>query len=152
MTSLLFWISSVPDLAKLPSIYDIKLTQQREARILNQSCVIHVLQMIFPSFFHICKRINFTKIKKLFNIPPNNSLHFYGNFFSLLKVHLQLRGFTVFLDIEKLAAGRFDDRLLNSVKQARNFILVLTPGALERCIHDDLNKDWVHRVSVTWLK
>ena len=67
--------------------------------------------------------------------------------FSLLKVHLQLRGFTVFLDIEKLAAGRFDDRLLNSVKQAKNFILVLTPGALERCIHDDLNKDWVHRVS-----
>ena len=67
--------------------------------------------------------------------------------YSLLKVHLQLRGFTVFLDIEKLAAGRFDDRLLNSVKQAKHFILVLTRGALERCMNDDLNKDWVHRVS-----
>ena len=68
-------------------------------------------------------------------------------FCSLLKVHLQLRGFTVFLDIEKLAAGRFDDRLLSGVKQAKNFILVLSSGALERCLNDTMNKDWVHRVS-----
>lgn len=67
----------------------------------------------------------------------------------MLKVHLQLRGFTVFLDIEKLAAGKFDDKLLNSIKQAKHFILVLTRGALERCMNDDLNKDWVHRVCIS---
>lgn len=66
---------------------------------------------------------------------------------SLLKVHLQLRGFTVFLDIEKLRAGKFDDNLLNSVRNARNFILVLTPNSLDRCMGDLELKDWVHRVS-----
>ena len=67
-------------------------------------------------------------------------------FFSLLKVHLQLRGFTVFLDIERLMGGKFDDNLLNSVRNAKHFILVLTPEALDRCQGDDKQKDWVHRV------
>lgn len=70
-------------------------------------------------------------------------------FCSLLKVHLQLRGYVVFLDIEKLRAGKFDDNLLNSVRNARNFILVLTPNALDRCMGDFEQKDWIHRVSKT---
>ena len=65
----------------------------------------------------------------------------------MLKVHLQLRGFSVFLDIEKLRAGKFDDNLLNSVRNARNFVLVLTPNSLDRCCGDADQKDWVHRVS-----
>ncbi|KAH9525801.1 hypothetical protein Btru_002393 [Bulinus truncatus] len=64
---------------------------------------------------------------------------------SLLKVHLQLRGFTVFIDIEKLRAGKFDESLLESVKQAKNFIIVLTPNSLDRCMGDTEKKDWVHR-------
>jgi len=66
--------------------------------------------------------------------------------YSLLKVHLQLRGLTVFLDIEKLRAGKFDDNLLSSVRNARHFILVLTPNSLDRCVGDNDRKDWVHRV------
>lgn len=57
----------------------------------------------------------------------------------------------MFLDIEKLAAGKFDDRLLSGVKQDKNFILVLTSGALERCVNDTMNKDWVHRVSMGYI-
>ncbi|XP_075677995.1 NAD(+) hydrolase sarm1-like isoform X2 [Dermatophagoides pteronyssinus] len=64
---------------------------------------------------------------------------------SLLKVHLQLRGFSVFLDVERLKAGKFDNNLLNSIRQAKHFLLVLTPNALDRCINDDEQKDWVHR-------
>lgn len=71
--------------------------------------------------------------------------------YSLLKVHLELKGFKVFLDIEKLTAGRFDNKLLDSIKQAKHFILVLTDGALEKCRNDDFNKDWVHRVSTQLL-
>ncbi|CAH1802596.1 unnamed protein product [Owenia fusiformis] len=71
---------------------------------------------------------------------------------SLLKVHLQLRGFTVFIDIEKLRAGKFDDNLLNSVRNAKHFILVLTPGALDRCAGDTLTKDWVHREVVAAIE
>lgn len=65
---------------------------------------------------------------------------------SLLKVHLQLRGFSVFIDVERLEAGKFDNNLLNSIRQAKHFILVLTPAALDRCIEDEECKDWVHRV------
>lgn len=71
---------------------------------------------------------------------------------SLLKVHLQLRGFSVFLDIEKLRAGKFDDNLLDSVRNARNFILVLTPSSLERCFGDSDHKDWVHREVVAAIE
>lgn len=63
------------------------------------------------------------------------------------QVHLQLRGYTVFIDVERLEAGKFDNGLLNSIGQARNFLLVLTPAALNRCIGDVECKDWVHRVS-----
>lgn len=70
---------------------------------------------------------------------------------SLLKVHLQLRGFSVFIDVERLEAGKFDNNLLNSIRQARHFILVLTPRALDRCIEDSECKDWVHREIVAAL-
>jgi hypothetical protein len=65
---------------------------------------------------------------------------------SLLKVHLQLRGFSVFIDVERLEAGKFDNNLLQSIRQAKHFLLVLTPKALERCIDDSECKDWVHKV------
>lgn len=70
---------------------------------------------------------------------------------SLLKVHLQLRGFSVFIDVERLEAGKFDNNLLQSIKQAKHFLLVLTPRALERCIEDVECKDWVHREIVAAL-
>lgn len=66
--------------------------------------------------------------------------------FSLLKVHLQLRGYSVFIDVERLEAGKFDNNLLQSIKTAKNFILVLTPKSLDRCIGDNDCKDWVHKV------
>ncbi|GAB6030041.1 hypothetical protein CHUAL_005725 [Chamberlinius hualienensis] len=71
---------------------------------------------------------------------------------SLLKVHLQLRGFSVFIDIERLEAGKFDNKLLQSIKNAKNFLLVLTPSALDRCVGDDETKDWVHREIVTAIE
>ncbi|XP_037935665.1 NAD(+) hydrolase sarm1-like isoform X2 [Teleopsis dalmanni] len=71
---------------------------------------------------------------------------------SLLKVHLQLRGFSVFIDVERLEAGKFDNGLLNSIRQAKNFVLVLTPNALERCMEDEEGKDWVHREIVAALE
>ncbi|KAJ8940838.1 hypothetical protein NQ318_005284 [Aromia moschata] len=70
---------------------------------------------------------------------------------SLLKVHLQLRGFSVFIDVERLEAGKFDNNLLQSIQKAKHFLLVLTPNALERCIGDQERKDWVHREIVAAL-
>lgn len=71
---------------------------------------------------------------------------------SLLKVHLELRLFSVFIDVERLEAGKFDNNLLQSIKQARNFLLVLTPKALDRCFEDGECKDWVHREIVAALQ
>ncbi|KAJ8044288.1 Sterile alpha and TIR motif-containing protein 1 [Holothuria leucospilota] len=71
---------------------------------------------------------------------------------SLLKVHLQLRNFTVFIDVEKLEAGKFDNNLLNSIRNAHNFVLVLSTAALDRCKGDVEYKDWVHREIVTALE
>ncbi|CAG2185660.1 Sterile alpha and TIR motif-containing protein tir-1,Sterile alpha and TIR motif-containing protein 1 [Mytilus edulis] len=71
---------------------------------------------------------------------------------SLLKVHLQLRGFTVFLDIDRLRAGKFDENLLINIKMARHFLLVLTPNSLDRCFGDHELTDWVHKEVVTALE
>jgi len=64
---------------------------------------------------------------------------------SLLKVYLESRQFSVFLDIDRLEAGKFDNNLLQSIKEARNFVLVLTSGALDRCKDDVEQKDWIHK-------
>ncbi|XP_026582057.1 sterile alpha and TIR motif-containing protein 1-like, partial [Pseudonaja textilis] len=69
----------------------------------------------------------------------------------LLKVHLQLHGFSVFLDVEKLEAGKFEDKLTQSVMSARNFVLVLSVQALDRCKGDEACKDWVHKEIATAL-
>lgn len=66
---------------------------------------------------------------------------------SLLKVHLQVRGYSVFIDVEKLEAGKFEDKLIQSVQRAPNFILVLSSSALDKCMGDSAMKDWVHKVS-----
>jgi hypothetical protein len=70
----------------------------------------------------------------------------------LCAVHLQLRNFTVFIDVERLEAGKFDNNLLQSISQAKYFLLVLTPNALDRCLGDDERKDWVHREIVAALE
>lgn len=65
---------------------------------------------------------------------------------SLVKTLLQMRKYRVFLDIERLKGGRFDHKLMDSIKRSDNFILVLTEGALDRCSMD-VSIDWVRRVS-----
>ncbi|VDM33469.1 unnamed protein product [Hydatigera taeniaeformis] len=63
---------------------------------------------------------------------------------SLVKTLLQLRNYRVFLDIERLKGGRFEHKLMDSIKRSDNFILVLTEGALDRCSTDG-SIDWVRR-------
>ena len=44
-----------------------------------------------------------------------------------------------------MEAGKFDKNLIQGIKSARNFILVLTSGALDRCMNDNEQKDWIHK-------
>lgn len=64
---------------------------------------------------------------------------------SLLKVHLQLRGLNVFLDVTGLGGGKFDDALLTTIGNSSNMVTVLSPNCLDRCIGDMTGQDWVHK-------
>lgn len=59
-------------------------------------------------------------------------------------VHLALThaSFDVFLDVENLGSGRFADALLENVRSRTHFLLILTPGALDRI---DEPGDWLRR-------
>ena len=52
---------------------------------------------------------------------------------------------SVFLDVHGLEAGKFDQSLLHNVRSSRNFLLVCSPGALNRCQGDEKQKDWIHK-------
>ncbi|CAH8448221.1 unnamed protein product [Schistosoma guineensis] len=71
---------------------------------------------------------------------------------SLLKVHFHLRGYRVFLDIDRLTAGKFHESLLHSIRSSYNFVLVLTPRALDRCLNDIHCRDWIHKEVVCALE
>lgn len=70
----------------------------------------------------------------------------------------QKKKYKVFFDINSLEAGRFDHALLQNVRESKHFVLVLTRGALDRCIQDKVHntsedsEDWVHKVSKIRVK
>lgn len=60
----------------------------------------------------------------------------------LMSQFLTSHGFDVFLDVDELGAGHFNDRLLREIEERRHFLLVCSPGALDRC---SSHGDWVRR-------
>jgi hypothetical protein len=60
----------------------------------------------------------------------------------LLRYELLARGWRVFLDVEDLKAGKFDETLLSEVARAENFLLILSPGALKNCVEAN---DWLRK-------
>ena len=60
----------------------------------------------------------------------------------LLRAELQHRGYRVFLDVDDLRPGHFDEALLKQIDAAPNFVLVLSPDSLRRCSDD---RDWLRR-------
>jgi hypothetical protein len=64
---------------------------------------------------------------------------------SLLYQRLNSDGYSVFLDVESLRSGKFNEQLFDVIDHCKDFVLVLPPDALERCVNMD---DWV-RLEVT---
>lgn len=58
----------------------------------------------------------------------------------ILRDRLTEQGYRVFLDVEALSSGAFDTRLFSVIDECTDFVLILSPGALERCADKD---DWV---------
>jgi hypothetical protein len=50
--------------------------------------------------------------------------------------------FKVFLDVDDLLPGHFDEALLEQVRKASNYVLVLKPNSLDHCTS---STDWLRR-------
>ena len=61
---------------------------------------------------------------------------------NLFATRLKALGYRVFFDIETMNAGKFNEQLLDVISRCKDFILVLSPNALDRCIDEG---DWVRR-------
>ena len=59
---------------------------------------------------------------------------------NLIATRLKSAGYSVFFDMEALRSGKFNEQLYGVIDNCKDFIAVLPPGALDRCVNDD---DWV---------
>lgn len=59
---------------------------------------------------------------------------------NLIATRLKSIGYSVFFDMEALRSGKFNQQLFNVIENCTDFILVLPPNALDRCVNED---DWV---------
>ena len=59
---------------------------------------------------------------------------------NLIATRLRATGYSVFFDMETLRSGKFNEQLYDVIDNCTDFILVLPPNALDRCVNED---DWV---------
>lgn len=55
---------------------------------------------------------------------------------------LTQHGYDVFIDFDGIASGDFERAIVDNIRARAHFVLVLTPGSLERCVDPH---DWVRR-------
>lgn len=53
---------------------------------------------------------------------------------------LRLHGYDVFMDVESIDSGTFDTIILNQIAARGHFLVILTPGTVERCAEPN---DWL---------
>ncbi|MBO6025982.1 MAG: toll/interleukin-1 receptor domain-containing protein [Bacteroidales bacterium] len=53
---------------------------------------------------------------------------------------LQSRGYKVFLDVDNIGSGAFPEQIDQAIQQCNDFLLILSPGMLDRCKDEE---DWV---------
>ncbi len=53
---------------------------------------------------------------------------------------LQNRGYKVFLDVDNIGSGAFPEQIDHAIQQCNDFLLILSPGMLDRCVEEE---DWV---------
>lgn len=58
----------------------------------------------------------------------------------ILRDKLEELGYKVFFDVESLRSGDFNTKLYSVIDECKDFLLILSPGALDRCANQD---DWV---------
>ena len=59
----------------------------------------------------------------------------------LIYDRLTARGYRVFLDIESLRSGKFNEKLLSVIDECKDLVVILPPNSLERCSNPG---DWLY--------
>lgn len=59
---------------------------------------------------------------------------------NLIATRLKAAGYSVFFDMETLRSGKFNEQLYDVIEHCTDFLVVLPPNALDRCVNED---DWV---------
>lgn len=59
---------------------------------------------------------------------------------NLIATRLRSAGYSVFFDMETLRSGKFNEQLYEVIDSCKDFVVVLPPNALDRCVNED---DWV---------
>ena len=67
----------------------------------------------------------------------------------LIEQELERRGYRVFLDVNDLYSGAFNEALYQTIENTPNFIVILTPQSLDRCLDPE---DWVRKEIAHALK
>ena len=63
-----------------------------------------------------------------------------------MQAKLQNRGFKVFLDVDNIGSGAFPEQIDQAIKECNDFLLILSPNMLDRCVEED---DWVrHEIAL----
>ena len=68
---------------------------------------------------------------------------------NLIATRLRASGYRVFFDLETMRSGPFNTQLFDVIEKCKDFVLVLPPNALDRCVDED---DWVRKEVVHALK
>ena len=65
-----------------------------------------------------------------------------SNMARIVQSEIAKRGYSVFLDVDDLGPNQFDEKLLKQIEKAPNFVLILAPGSLDRCVDKE---DWLFK-------
>lgn len=57
-----------------------------------------------------------------------------------LQAKLENRGYKVFLDVDNIGSGDFPEQIDDAIRECNDFLLILSPGMLDRCVDEG---DWV---------
>lgn len=57
-----------------------------------------------------------------------------------LQAKLTNKGYNVFLDVDEIVSGTFPEQIDHAIRESSDFLLILSPGMLDRCADEN---DWV---------
>jgi hypothetical protein len=85
---------------------------------------------------------NLSIARKKYNVFISYRRESAAELAQLIRRALADRGLRVFLDVRELGAGHFDTELIRRIREATDFVIVLTPGSLDRCREEG---DWLRK-------